>query len=134
MSSARPSLSSSASLRFFAPSPSQSPSGLESTTCWSRGPETIGDNLFFVNFLAKVLASTRMRKRVGLRRRRRWVAKNSCSDAGTLMASIFFVPMSALANTARAPSRLNTTVFLLRPLDEVPAADGQGLADGHVKG
>ena len=41
--------------------------------------------------------------------------KNSCSDAGTLSVISFFVAMSALANTARAPSRLNTTVFLLRP-------------------
>ena len=29
--------------------------------------------------------------------------------------SIFFVPICALTNTARAPSRLNTTVFRLRP-------------------
>ena len=42
-------------------------------------------------------------------------AKNSCSEAGTLSAIIFLVPTSALANTARAPSRLNTTVFLKRP-------------------
>ena len=41
--------------------------------------------------------------------------KNFCTVLGTVTRSIFFVPNSALTNTARAPSRLNTTVFLLRP-------------------
>jgi hypothetical protein len=41
--------------------------------------------------------------------------RNSWSESGTLIESIRFVPISAFANTARAPRRLNTTVFLLRP-------------------
>ena len=40
----------------------------------------------------------------------------------------------ALANTARAPSRLNTTVFLSRPRMEVLPADLERLADRHVHG
>ena len=116
-SSARPSLSSSPSSRFFAPSPSQSPSGSASvgvSTLGGRGALTTGESFFFVKDLPNFFERMRRRNRVGmglpaLR------AKNSCSESGTLMTSIFLVPTSAFANTARAPSRLNTTVFLKRP-------------------
>ena len=80
-----------------------------------RGAETSGESLSAVKRLPNFFASTRSRNFVGTGVPA-LSAKNSCSESGTVRRSILRVPTAALAKTARAPSRLKTTVFLSRPM------------------
>src|SRR5215207_11507170 len=112
--SERRSLSSSVSYLFLVPSESQSPCSSATIGFGGRGPEITGESERLVNRLPNRFASTRSRNRVGTGLPAR-IVKNFCTVSGTVTRSIFLVPNAALTNTARAPSRLNTTVFLLRP-------------------
>ena len=79
-----------------------------------RGGFTTGERLTLVKLRPKRLARMRTRKRVATGAPA-WMAKNSESEAGTSRRSSFAVPTGAFTKTARAPSRLNTTVFLFLP-------------------
>ena len=113
-------MSSSPSTPFLTPSPSQSPSGF--VTDWSSilggsggssGP-ILGERLPVVKDLPRRSLRTRRRKVVMVAEPLTCLRTGaSLSDSLTLRS--FEVPTCALTKTARAPSRLNSTVFLLRP-------------------
>src|SRR4051812_20710272 len=95
------------------PSPLQSPVGAAVGGA-ERTARIFGDLFSVVYFFPAFLARTRRRNRVGTCCPA-LVRSKSPTVGGTVITSIFLVEMSAFANTARAWSRLNSTVVFLRP-------------------